>query len=153
MCCAKRVTLYRGIGLPPKAISLYQNMLDGKTDNHFSFTAFTSTSLKKEVALKFAYKAWLRDELNPHKTKEEKQVPILFVIKARQDTGRGSGKSFLHDDTLSAFKEEQEVLYCAEEMHVSDIKTETHQGLEVDDHERAGKKEIPSFKLTTIVLK
>ena len=48
-----RTTLYRGLGLPPKAIKTYFQLL--KSQKEFAFTAFTSTSLEREVGLKFAH--------------------------------------------------------------------------------------------------
>ena len=49
------VTLYRGLGLPKKAIEHYKKFLQSGT--WFAFTAFTSTSANREVAVEFAYKA------------------------------------------------------------------------------------------------
>ena len=55
------ITLYRGLGLPEKAIKEYEKLIGAKKKNgkpkEFSFTGFTSTSYDKEVAIQFAYKA------------------------------------------------------------------------------------------------
>ena len=50
-----RILLYRGLGLPEDAISIYEKYQ--KDSKMFDFTAFTSTSTDKEIALEFAYKA------------------------------------------------------------------------------------------------
>ena len=50
-----RILLYRGLGLPEDAISIYEKYM--KEDKMFDFTAFTSTSTDKKIALEFAYKA------------------------------------------------------------------------------------------------
>ena len=49
------MTLYRGLGLPAKAIEHYKKFLESQKE--FAFTAFTSTSANREVAVEFAYKA------------------------------------------------------------------------------------------------
>ena len=89
------ITLYRGLGLPAKAIKIYHDFLESQM--FFHFTAFTSTSIKGGVAVKFAYQALARD-----------LVPTIFVLETNNDEGRG--KAFLHDETLSAFPGEQEYL-------------------------------------------
>ena len=55
-----KITLYRGLGLPEKAIEDYEDLIDAKRygkPKPFAFTGFTSTSYDKEVAKSFAYKA------------------------------------------------------------------------------------------------
>ena len=69
---AQWVTLYRGLGLPEDAIKTYQELLEAEgRRGEFDFTAFTSTSIDKDTALKFAFQAG-----------ERKQRPVLFVLKA-----------------------------------------------------------------------
>ena len=41
-----RTTLYRGLGLPEKAVQIYHELL--KSGKEFTFTGFTSTSCEKE---------------------------------------------------------------------------------------------------------
>ena len=48
---------YRGLGLPKKAISEYQAMMDKM--EKFCFSSFTSASMLKDIALKYAYKGLL----------------------------------------------------------------------------------------------
>ena len=93
----KRITLYRGLGLPEKAIQVYHAYRESGDD--FFFTGFTSTSSDKETAMKFAYKATQR---------KEELVPVLFVMDT--DHSGGSDKAYLHDGSLSAFPKEKEYL-------------------------------------------
>ena len=88
-------TLYRGLGLPAKAIGVYRQLLESRIP--FGFTGFTSTSLERGAALQFAYTALAKGE-----------VPVLFVLEARHTDGYR--KAFLHDEALSAFPEEKEYL-------------------------------------------
>ena len=71
-----RVTLYRGLGLPEKAIQVYHAYL--KSDDTFQFTGFTSTSYDGQIAMKFAYQA---------AQKNKELVPVLFIM----NTGYSGG--------------------------------------------------------------
>ena len=59
----KRITLYRGLGLPEKAIQVYHDYLKKSQENphdlktKFEFTGFTSTSCVKEKGIMFAFQA------------------------------------------------------------------------------------------------
>ena len=66
-----RVWLYRGLGLPEKAIKVYHAYRE--SGDQFGFTGFTSTSSDVEIAKQFAYKAKQRPGL----------VPVLFVMDAK----------------------------------------------------------------------
>jgi len=104
------VMLYRGLGLPEKAIQVYHEYL--KSRKRFYFTGFTSTSCEKEQALPFAYQATQRKGL----------VPVLFVMDT--DHAGGWHKAYLHDGSLSAFPKEKEYLIGDVRWKVNDIKKE-----------------------------
>ena len=91
------ITLYRGLGLPEKAIEDYEKLIIDKESLYF--TGFTATSLLKKVALEFAWKGSQRPG----------QVPVLFVMKVEHKGGE-IDKAFLHDQSLSAYPKEQEYL-------------------------------------------
>ena len=103
----ERITLYRGLGLPEKAIEGYYTYLNSKEE--FQFTGFTSTSCEEKKALVFAYQAKLKG-----------LEPVLFVM----DTAHyvGLDKAFLHDKESSAFPEEKEYLIGAKKWTVTAIK-------------------------------
>ena len=63
------ITLYRGLGLPEDAIQTYRDLL--KSQIIFSFTAFTSTSAEKRVAIEFAFIS--KKTYTGH--------PVLFVLE------------------------------------------------------------------------
>lgn len=105
----KTTTLYRGLGLPEKAIQVYHGYR--KSGKKFYFTGFTSTSLDKEKALQFAYQA-----------KQRGQVPVLFVMEI--DHMDGSFKASLNDKSLSAFPDEKEYLIGFVRWKVKKIKEE-----------------------------
>ena len=71
----RQVTLYRGLGLPEKAIQVYHAYRE--SGDKFFFTGFTSTSCVKETALQFAHQAIQRKGL----------VPVLFVMKTEHLNG------------------------------------------------------------------
>ena len=68
----KRITLYRGLGLPESALKVYRDY--AKPDKYgdikrINFTGYTSTSCEEKKALEFSYNAMLLG-----------QVPVLFVM-------------------------------------------------------------------------
>ena len=108
----KWITLYRGLGLPEDAIQTYRELLKAKGDDRkFGFTAFTSTSINKKIALEYALLA-----------SKNGQIPVLFILKAI-DYGRN--KTFLYDKEFSAHPEEQEYLLGSNLWHVTGIREET----------------------------
>ena len=92
-----RVKLYRGLGLPEDAIKVYHDFSESQKE--FTFTGFTSTSIDKEIAMTFAYKAT---------QKNKNQVPVIFAIHAPYK--KGINKAFLHDKSTTAFPDEKEYL-------------------------------------------
>ena len=95
----KRMTLYRGLGLPEGAIEGYRDK--AKLGDVFEFTGFTSTSCEKEQAMKFTYQYG-------HLKRESGQVPVLLVMDVEHFGGKF--KAFLYDSRCSAFPEEKEYL-------------------------------------------
>ena len=91
-----RITLYRGLGLPVKALETYREYQ--ANGNWFSFTGFTSTSCEEDKALEFAYRYGTAPG----------NVPVLFVMEAEH--GYGGDNAYLHDNNVSAFPKEQEYL-------------------------------------------
>ena len=105
-----RVRLYRGLGLPEKAIQVYHAYRE--SGDRFFFTGFTSTSCVKEIAMQFAHQATQRKGL----------VPVLFVMDTYHYQGKD--KAFLHDESLTAFPGEKEYLLGDVSWKVQDIKKE-----------------------------
>ena len=62
----KYCRLYRGLSLPPKAIEYYKEKQ--KDQKYFKFTAFTSASLDKGIAIGFA----------KNSASETGNTPIIF---------------------------------------------------------------------------
>ena len=92
----KHCRLYRGLSLPPKAIEFYKEKQ--KDQYGFKFTAFTSASLDKGIAIGFA----------KNSASETGNTPVIFEIYI--GSGRDWGMQYLNQDSLSAFPHEQEVL-------------------------------------------
>jgi len=91
-----RITLYRGLGLPEKALETYKEyQANGK---EFCFTGFTSTSCEEDKALEFAYRYGTAPG----------NVPVLFVMNTYHRDG--DHRAYLHDNNVSAFPAEQEYL-------------------------------------------
>ena len=122
-----RITLYRGLGLPEKAIEGYYTYLNSK--KRFQFTGFTSTSCEEKKALVFAYQAKLKG-----------LEPVLFVMDTEHDDGMF--KAFLHDKESSAFPEEKEYLIGPKEWIVTEIKPKVRKKI----------KNV-EFKVTEVMLK
>jgi len=75
------LTVYRGLALPPSAIQNYEEAR--KSGEVFNFSSYTSTSLNKQVALKFT-----------HVGDNKEKVGVLFKIKLsmRDNSGVKYGK-------------------------------------------------------------
>ena len=88
------MTLYRGLGLPQSAVSEYEKMIP--TWYSFEFNGFTSTSVKKSVAIDFARRG----------TKGE-NIPCLLKMTVTDDQWY---KAYLNSSEYSAFPSQKEVL-------------------------------------------
>lgn len=89
------MTVYRGTALTKKAMTVYTQML--LNEDTFYFNGFTTTSVDKNLAIRFAKRA----------NQNDGKAPVIFELVVKDPS---CNKAYLNTAKFSAFPNEKEVL-------------------------------------------